>query len=446
MKKYIYSKFNILVERSSNFVILYNCYSGGLVSLEIDVYDAIRDREFTIEEIKHGEELLRNGFIVNKSINEFQRAKTIIENSIRNCKHETISFVIAPTFACNLNCVYCFQKALRLAGEKTFISEETLTLIRQYILNNINIYSKLKQIKITWFGGEPTLCYEKIVFFSKELKEELIRRNIILTTSMITNGTLLDETKLRILVQDCNLRSIQITVDGMESAYCNKKQTIPAVFYKVLDNIQTATKYTKTIVRINADKTNVDELKELVKVIYTSCINKLNLKFHFAQLREYDCPKHVNSVVFNDLEYFKCKEAFYSSIERYGTNKTKNTLPRFSINPYCGLSIGRNIVIDCLGNLYKCEHYIGDTTKIIGNIKDGVFYNDTYLKSLSLATDGRCENCNLFPCCNYAQCYVMHCFTGKNPECRCYKHQLEVIKLQVKKYLEVKQNGSSKIG
>lgn len=380
--------------------------------------------------------MLQNGFIISKSVNEFQRVKTEIENTIRSRNQEMVSYVIAPTLSCNLRCRYCFQKDFRTDGSDQIITEETLFSVIQFILQRAKENRNLKTIRITWFGGEPTLCCEKIVDFSRLLKKELSERNIELITSIITNGSLLDETKLRTFVYDCNLRSIQITVDGMETTYCDKKQTVPAVFHKVLDNIQIATKYTKTIVRVNADKTNVEELKALVKMLYKSNVNKNNLNIHFAQLREYGNQQCAKSFVFNDLEYFKSKDDFYSSIEEYGANKSRNKLPMFSIKPYCGLSIGGNLVIDYLGNLYKCEHYIGDKIKIIGNITEGIFYNDKYLNFLSLATDSRCESCNLFPCCNYAQCEVMHNFTGNGQRCDCYQYQMEAIKLQVKKYLE----------
>ena len=284
------------------------------------------------------------------------------------------------------------------------------------------------------------LCYEQIVYFSKSLKAALSEKNIGFTCSMITNGTLLDEKKLRVLVSDCNLYRIQITIDGEENTYCSKKQTTGEIFNRVLNNICLATRYTKTTVRVNADKQNFNELLRVSKSISQMDIKKDNLFIHFAQLRDYNNNTQVLNA-YDDLEYWQAKYAFYSTIDQHLPKK--NTVPSFSVKPFCGLAKGNNLVIDYLGNLYKCEHYIGNPQKIVGTVADGVFYNSVYEKSFSLATDERCNNCDLFPICNYAQCTAMHTFAGDDQICLCYANQLETIKQKIKKYLEEHQDADS---
>lgn len=436
MKRYNSSQYNILVAQNDEFSILYNCYSGGIIQLENKAYESIQQNEFDIDAVPYGNELLKNGFIVNSNVNEFQRVKTQIESTINSHNQDIISYVIAPTLNCNLRCVYCFQKNYRTDGIENIVTEETLCKIKQFILNNTKGNCNLKKIKVTWFGGEPMLCFDKIVSFSKQLKESLTERNINYVAAMITNGALLEEDRLRVLVEDCNLENVQITLDGEESTYCEKKQTSPATFNKVLENVRNATKYLKTAVRVNADKTNFEELQRLIKSLYRSDINKDNLTVHYAQLRDYDCENCDKSDCFNDLEYWKSKEVFYSSLKDAGIKDNKNGLPAFSLIPFCGLATLRNLVIDYRGNLYKCEHYIGDESKIVGNVTDGLFYNEVYKQSLSLSTDERCDKCNIFPCCNYSQCAAMHVFAGNDGECKCYQIQLETLKQKTKKYLE----------
>lgn len=436
MTKYKESQYNILVEQDEEGVVLYNCYSGGIIQLENKAYESIQQTEFCIDSVLYGRELLQNGFIVNANINEFQRVKTQIESTISNHNQEMISYVIAPTLNCNFRCVYCFQKDFRTDGNENIVTEETLCKIKQFILNEAKGNRNLKKIKITWFGGEPMLCFEQIVSFSKQLKDTLAERNISYVADMITNGALLDEDKLKVLVEDCNLKNVQITLDGEERTYCEKKQTSTVIFKKVLENVRNATKYIKTTVRVNADKTNFEELQRLIKSLYLSDVNKDNITVHFAQLRDYDCANCEESNCFNDLEYWKRKEEFYSALKALDIKGNKKGLPAFSLIPFCGLALGHNLVIDYRGNLYKCEHYIGDETKIVGNVYDGLFYNEVYEQSLSLATDERCNKCSIFPCCNYSQCAAMHGFAGKDSECKCYKNQLETLKQKIKKYLE----------
>ena len=436
MIRYKESKYNLLVNQNERFSILYNCYNGGIIQLENQVYELLKQSNFFIESIPYGNDLLRNGFIVNSSIDEFQRVKTEIETTIRNRNQDMISYVIAPTLNCNMRCVYCFQQEFRTEGSENTISKDVIEKTRQFIYNNSKGNPNLKRIKITWFGGEPMLCFGEIVSFSNQLKADLGQINVELNAAMITNGSLLDEEKLQVLVKECNLKNIQITLDGEVHTYCEKKQTTSSVYEKVLDNICIATKYLKTAVRVNADKNNFEELRRLINSLYHSDINKENLTVHFAQLRDYNCDNCEDSECFNDLEYWQSKEEFYNSLKEFEIKGNKNTVPSFSRIPFCGLATGNNLVIDYLGNLYKCEHYIGDETKVVGNITDGLFYNEVYKQSLFLSTDERCEMCDIFPCCNYSQCVAMHKFSGRDSICKCYENQFETLKLKAKKYLE----------
>lgn len=440
--KYEYSIYNIPITQDEHTVTLYNCYSGGIVQLEKDVFDSIKDKDFLLDDVKYGNELKNNGYIVNNQIDEFRRAKMQIETTIANHMQKAVSYVIAPTLNCNLRCVYCFQKDFRTDGKENIITKETSEKIIEYILKSNQSNKYLKQVNITWFGGEPLLCFEQIVSFCKDIKDRLSEINVKLMSKMITNGALLDDDKLKILKSECNLEQVQITLDGEVDTYCEKKQTTAETFGKVLKNIKNATKHIKTNVRVNADKTNYEELKSVIKSLYESDINKENLIVHFAQLRDYSCNEK-ESACFNDLEFWESKEKFFSDVGQIQSSQKNNSLTAFSHIPYCGLAIGKNLVIDYLGNFYKCEHYIGDKSKIVGNVDDGLFYNKTYMNATKLATDVRCEKCKVFPFCNYAQCVAMHSFSGTDENCKCYEKQLETIQQKVKKYLETHKNENS---
>lgn len=438
MQKYKFSQFNIVIDQDENYATIYNCYNSGIIKLENEILEQIKKGDFILENIRFGAQLLENGYIVNCNINEFQRVKTRLEEVIQDHKQDMLSYVIAPTLNCNLRCVYCFQKDFRTDGVSGIVTYEMLEKIKRFILSKCNEKSTLKRVKITWFGGEPLLCFDQIVWFCQQLKQELKKRSVKFESNMITNGVLLDESKLQILIADCNMDHIQITVDGEEDTYCAKKQASPKVFQKVLENICNATKYVKVTVRVNADKSNFEELRRLIDLLYQKDINPQNLTVHFAQLRDYSNNNGVSGAYFNDFEYWEYKKLFYKSLNKNLSIEKKTHLPSFSLTPYCGVARCDNMVIDYLGNLYKCEHYIGDESKVVGNINEGLYYNEAYKKSFELAVDERCFHCNIFPCCNYAQCVAMHAFAGSEHICRCYEDQLKTIISKVKKYLEEK--------
>lgn len=440
MKMYKSSQYNIAVCENDHFTILYNCYSGGIIKLENEIYKKIKNSNFLLNDIKYGKELLENGFIVNKQVNEFNKVKMKLEAALSDKWQESVLYVIAPTLNCNLNCVYCFQKDFRTYENSNTITDVTLQNIKTFIVNNSINKNELKKIKINWFGGEPLLCYNKIIDFCKSIINELAKYNIEFECAMITNGVLLNENRLKALTTTCNLRNIQITLDGEEKTYCDKKQTTKENFKKVIKNICLATKYLKTNVRVNADKENIDELLRISQSLYEMDVNKNNLNIHFAQLRDYE-HQNCNYPFFTDLEYWQYKHKFYEQLKSsvMFKNKKNKGMFGFSCSPYCGLARKNNFVIDYLGNLYKCEHCIGDSNKIVGNVVDGLYYNNVYSQSMTVSIDERCSTCAIFPYCNYSRCSAMHGFAGKGTQCQCYDEQVNVIKEKVKKIIGEKK-------
>lgn len=435
MKTYVSSKYNIIIDENINEVTIYNSYRGGIVKLEKNLYDLISSDK-TLEEIgEYAGALLEDGYIVSNDTDEYQRCKIRKEEKTLHPFPETITYIIAPTLNCNLNCIYCFEKNNRNNCKKN-MSKEALDKTIDFILNNISNNPNLKNIIIHWFGGEPLLCYEEIIYFSQILKEKLKSTNINLYSQMTTNGVLLNAEKLETLVNEYNLMKIQITVDGEVDTYCKMKQTSEDVYKKVISNIILASKYTKTTIRLNADKNNYEELKKLTKTIYDLPIKKENIIIHLAQIRNYTDDKEMDTACFNDFEFYKKTNEFNNFLLELGYQINKeNTIPSFTPLSYCGIRAKHNFVIDYNGDLYKCEHYLGESNKIVGDIKNGVYYNNEYHNSLTFAGNDKCSSCKLFPICNYAECSSMFTLTGET-ECKCYNDQLNVIKDKVREYIK----------
>lgn len=71
----------------------------------INEYAKLKQNNFEEKEIEHFKELKSQGFIVNKSTDEYlkmiEKAKEIQQINLT----DTLSYVIAPTLNCNYNCV-----------------------------------------------------------------------------------------------------------------------------------------------------------------------------------------------------------------------------------------------------------------------------------------------------------------------------------------------------
>ena len=82
---------------------------------------------------------------------------------------DNMVLIIKPTYACNLNCKYCYL------SEETKISKRFDVDFAENILRQAKecfLFEKKRQLTIIWHGGEPLLWgiknYEKIFSFMEK--------------------------------------------------------------------------------------------------------------------------------------------------------------------------------------------------------------------------------------------------------------------------------------
>lgn len=151
----------------SNYNFLFEidkkCYALNLISRSLikitnkDIQDMLLNRETSDKnnlKKKDIDMLLKGGFLVQNYLNEID----ILKLRFRKQKYdnENLSLTIIPTYNCNFNCTYCYQKQMESIGVKysdKIISDEMLDCLEAYIKGTT---MNKKQLHLEWFGGEPT--------------------------------------------------------------------------------------------------------------------------------------------------------------------------------------------------------------------------------------------------------------------------------------------------
>lgn len=118
------------------------------------------------------------------------------------------------TDACNLACKYCFVQ-----HKPNYMNLDTAIKIVDWMYNNYNYHNKHKTLyryndhgkcNLSFFGGEPTLCYDTII---KPVVEYCNAKYPgIFEYGITTNGTLLDKEKIDFFRQ--NNFNILFSIDG----------------------------------------------------------------------------------------------------------------------------------------------------------------------------------------------------------------------------------------
>lgn len=440
------SKYNCLYN-IDNEVYGINLISGGIIKLEKSNLIDLLNNEIPIKNSnieKDEVEFLKKGrFLIEDNINEL----SLLKFRYRNCNYNDNSeflLTIIPTYNCNFNCSYCYQRQLEKIGyeyDTSIISTELLNSIEAYI---VELTRNKRKFHIEWFGGEPLLAENIIIDFNYRIKEICNRNDCRYTSSIITNGYLLTE-ELAKRLKNSGIVGALITIDGSEKVH-NKRRFLKdgrGSYDIILNNIINASKYLKINIRINIDEDNAEHIIELFYNLNETNINKKNVEVIIVPTATIgSCSNYLKNEYLNK----KILEIF-SVISKLGFSTQKNTITR---NTNCAAKKNNFFVIDLNGKIYKCPTLAGHP-----NISDGIFdlkesqiklnYNGILWNVWEPFDDENCIECKYLPIC-FGKCIYDDMFKQYNdykiknfPKIKektvCKKYTDEIIKFYIKKSL-----------
>lgn len=227
------SKYNYFVEYQDK-VIWFNGISGSIVALKQKKAEVLKILLTDLTSFKKTHpslfEKFKNWhFITHQDSNELNVIRYMNRMSVYN-SHTHIT--INPTRNCNFSCWYCVQPR-----EKQLMSEDVLNRIKQHITGLVS-RKEIRSLALSWFGGEPLLGFNKIIYpLSSYCKELFAENNLLLEQQITTNASLINEAMIK-KMQEINLNNFQITLDGDEERH-NKIRTINGkpTFKTILHNI-----------------------------------------------------------------------------------------------------------------------------------------------------------------------------------------------------------------
>lgn len=294
------------------------------------------------------------------------------------------SAMYAVTHACNLQCRYCFVKQ-----EHLYTNYDVAKRLVHFLISNANGTDDVPNI--TFFGGEPFLMWDEIIkplvlYIREDLKTPF-------TLSITTNGTLVDEDKLKFMkdngvgilfscdgdkiTQDYNrvthsgessFSLIEHNVDKIIQYFPNthfRSTVIPDTCQYTFDNIMFAErhKYKTFFTTPNIfQKWNDDSKYELANQI------KMYSDYY---INSYRCGR--SPIKFTSME---------ETMKRICDINTASSKGDYRKAPYCcgegkcGMSSNRFCGVSPDGMIYSCQEMTSnvssDSIFYIGNLFDGI--------------------------------------------------------------------------
>lgn len=408
------SKYNIIKE-IDNETLIYNTKSAGVLKLNNEYARELENlknnkkcnKEDLMEALKQG------AMLVDDNIDEDDLLK--IQHSIAKLDNQSLGLTIAPTLECNFACSYCFEEGYR----HNTMSEEVQNAVVDFVKKQKD---SIKNIGISWYGGEPLLALDIIESFTSSFLE-ITGEDIDYSAGMVTNGYNLTQ-KVAKRLKELKIKKIQVTLDGHKEIHNKRRMLLngQGTFDKIINNIKNCYDIIPISVRINVDKANIQYLDKLIETFEKLDLkNKVNLYLAPVEDAFNTCS---NSQCLTMSDFSREEALFLKKIVDKGFNNISIPLPSSS---NCGAVLLNSYVIDPKGDLYKCWNHIGREEDKVGDIFNGPKFNKNLSKWILFNPfeSEECSSCEFMPVC-LGGCPFHKVVHGKN-KCRSIKHNVPLI-------------------
>lgn len=462
------SHYSILVPISENGdCLITNTCHGGLMVLTAEEVNILTDKLkknkiFNWEYNSPGDSfldvLIAKKYLVQADMNEIDAYKekhSRHHDYIRN-KRGDLKLTVLTSGKCNMACSYCYEFAKR----NSVMNEETIRHFNPFLED---VVAKSPQIKEwthfhnTWYGGEPLLGLDAIVKLTPMFKKFSRKYGIKYTSSMITNGLLLDRDTWKIL-QENDVKSVQITLDGSKEVHDRNRPLNNAQgknYERILENLTHVPEGMRVVIRINVDKVvaaSVPSLMDDLEALEIWPQKQYMVNLDFAHLRTYEENDEPNlDTRIPKTEWVECLHHLRRlKVERYNRWARKSGAkqgklyfhasdPTFSdcsavVSPY-------SFVVDSEGYITKCWELATEENRIIQHISESYDLTkyEKYLAHARYNSKRSCEDCKYVPVCEDSQCIA-------RPQ-KCLRNSKEFeneLKIQYLYYLKNPDNVSFK--
>lgn len=365
------------------------------------------------------------GYLTENSFEEEEKRIGKIANTLHEESRKP-SYVVMPTYNCNLRCAYCFQDHMRTNRSNSSLLKSMNVDMANRIIAVMGNIEKSKgwtsstppRRGVTFFGGEPLLKITKPVInhFIKNLKASGEA-----AFSAVTNGTELHHYEDLIGPEGINF--LQITLDGPPVEH-DKRRIYPngkGSFEIIAENISRCLDQKAFVsVRMNIDRNNIQTLPTLAKEFidrgwdsskyfssYVSPIQKANDNVDESEtFNSYELNVEIEQLKTDFSDVMKVvRDCDDPLTERLRKVFYKKGFPMMQ-STFCAAH-NEMFVFDAFGDIYACWEVTGDKKLRIGAIKED---GDIEIAN-ELYTMWRKRNISTNPVCNKCR-YALYCGGG----------------------------------
>ncbi|WP_274968178.1 radical SAM/SPASM domain-containing protein [Succinimonas amylolytica] len=406
------SMYNICIPSRSDWVV-YNTLFNTMVRLNDGEYRKLTGKNKSVGN-KLKTDFIKNGLWCRKGTNEKSVYLELAGKYNTSLSiNKPLAFNLTTTTKCNAKCPYCYEKGVRMVDFPKNKVTRLLDFMESKLADRKNNF-----LVVNWFGGE-TLANTS---FISDITEGLKARNIDFSSSIITNGSLINEYMVKKQFVDWKVKDIQITIDGLKETYEKTKRyskSLSFTFESLMEVIGLfADNEIEVHLRLNVSRSNCQEILKLAEYLQSKFAGLKNITYY---------PAFITGIR-DDLTPDE-KSNFVKQLLTVIKNPFKvNILSRIDSVPQshpCMVNDPGSYTVDVNGNIYACEHRVGRPEYGIGSLEN--FDEDANRKRANFEIPEYCHKCVYLPkCCG--GCSV----NDETGDERCM-----IVKYLIQSYLEI---------
>lgn len=435
MKNWKCSKYTSLIKPfESKDLLLHNSFMGAVAIIPAN-YSKYLKNAITLG-IPQSEldgnplkELCDGGFFVPSEIDE---EKVVTEILIRERDWFSFSMIILPHENCNFRCQYCYEKF-----EKGKMNADIKNGLKILVDHKAKIF---KEIRVSWFGGEPLLAEDVIYELSESFINCCKEHNIAYSSNITTNGYLLKPTVVDHLL-DYNVKGFQVTLDGPEHIH-NKNRKLAGgggTYKEILSNLsamqQRKDDFTVRI-RINFNDYSISYIESwLLNEISPIFGNDWRFALSFYPIEKWGGRNDSYINVCDPKSIPKTKIKFNNTSLNLGFSEL---LIKGLLMPHgtiCYASKTSSLVIGSDGTVYKCTVAFDDPINNVGTLYSSgeliINHENWDLWTNFKGNDAiKCDECAFYPSCQSKQCPLTAIKEG-TPRCPLTTEEYQSLVTQI---------------
>ncbi len=254
---------------------------------------------------------------------------------------------------------------------------------------------------------------------------------------MTTNGYLIDQ--YIDLILEWKIDSIQITLDGTKEVYESGKRHVGVsdAFEHALNNIFLLSSCGMNVsIRMNVGRNNMEDLKRLSHLLITDPRWNDKIGIYFHPLMDYI---KADERYLNASDYEMILSSLYQTLYSLGYY---HSVKQFRIRSRTISCYGWDMVTFAIGpngELYNCQHELGQPQFIIGDIQTGMRIVSRIVNEHSASLSPQCYTCKYLPVCQ-GGCFFAMRAGNTAAQCQSIKYEISIRMKLLLDYLTANHN------